>query len=45
MMNDMEFKINCMKSRMKRNSSMSPKIKAFTSVCVRILDNFFGIFR
>ena len=33
-MNDMEFKINCMKARMKRNSSMFPKIKAFTSVCV-----------
>ena len=34
MMNDMEFKINILKSRMKRNSSMSPKIKAFISVCV-----------
>lgn len=33
-MNDMEFKINILKSRMKRNSSMSPKIKAFISVCV-----------
>ena len=34
MMNDMEFKINYLKSKMKRNSSMSPKIKAFISVCV-----------
>lgn len=33
-MNDMEYKINLMKARMKRNMSMSPKIKAFTSVCV-----------
>ncbi len=40
MMNDMEFKINYLKSRMKRNSSMSPKIKAFISVCVRELDIF-----